>query len=129
MKVFLRWVAAVVAVVVAIVVVPGIQILGGLENWGAIAGFALILALVNMIIKPILKLVSFPITVLTLGLFLLVLNACLLYLSAWIANTFFGMGFTIDNFGSALLAGIIISIVVSVVNTLTGANKSGNKRK
>ncbi|MCL1798893.1 MAG: phage holin family protein [Eggerthellaceae bacterium] len=123
MKLVIRYLATAVAVVAAIWIVPGIEILGGLEDWGAIALFSLILALANMVVKPILKVLSFPITVLTLGLFLLVINAAMLYLASWVASNVFQVEFIIENFGSALLAGLVISIIVSVINAATGANK------
>lgn len=123
MKVILRWLATALAVGVALWLIPGIEILGGIEDWGAIALFALILALINMSVKPILQVLSLPITILTLGIFYLIVNTFMLYLSSWIANGVFHVGFVIDDFGSAFLASIVISIVAGVVNAITGANK------
>ena len=82
--------------------------------------FALILSLVNMSIKPILQLLSLPISVLTLGIFYLVVNTLMLYLAAWMANGLFGVGFWIATFGSAFVASIVISIVSAIVNSIVG---------
>ena len=89
-------------------------------SWVGIALFALILSLVNMSIKPILQVLSLPVTVLTLGIFYLIVNTLLLYLAAWLANGLFGAGFYIASFGSAFVASIVISIVSALVNGLVG---------
>src|SRR5439155_4916020 len=67
------------------------------ENWWKLLGVALILALINSYLKPILKALSFPITLLTMGLFALVLNAALLLLVAFVSDLFH-LGFRIADF-------------------------------
>lgn len=124
MKFLLSCLATALAVAVAIWLVPGIELLGGASAWGAIAIFALVLALLNASIKPILQLLSLPISILTLGIFYLVVNAFMLYAASWIANGIFRVGFIIDSFGSAFVASIVISLVTSIVNGITGAKKS-----
>ncbi len=75
---------------------------------------ALIFTLVNTIIKPIVKIVTFPIYILTLGLFFVIVNAAMLLLTSWISShTSFGL--TIDNFGTAVIASLIISIVAAII--------------
>lgn len=123
MNFVLRWLATALAVATAIAIVPGINLVGGNEAWFAVALFALILALVNTSIKPVLQILSLPVTFLTLGLFYLIVNTGLLYFSAWIANGIFLVGFNIETFGSAFVASIVISIVASIVNSITGAKK------
>lgn len=123
MNFVLRWLATALAVATAIAIVPGIDLIGGNEAWIAVALFALILALINTSIKPILQILSLPVTFLTLGLFYLIVNTGMLYLSAWIANGIFRVGFNIETFGSAFVASIVISIVASIVNSITGAKK------
>ena len=98
--------------------VPGIVIIGGDSAWVAIAIFALFLSLIDISIKPILQLLSLPVSVLTLGLFYLVVNTLLLYIAAWLANGIFQAGFYIDGFGWAFLASIVISIVSALLNSL-----------
>lgn len=71
---------------------------------------ALVLGIVSAFVKPILKVLAFPFILLTLGLFLLVINAAMLGLTAWILGPT-GVGFHVDGFWAAVLGGIIISIV------------------
>ncbi len=120
MSFLIRWLVTAIAVAAAVWLVPGIEIIGGDSAWIGIAIFALILSLVDISVKPLLQLLSLPITVLTLGIFYLVVNTLLLYLAAWLANGLFGVGFWISGFGSAFLASIVISIVSALVNALIG---------
>ena len=120
MSFLIRWIVTAVAVAAAVWLVPGIELIGGDSAWVGIATFALILSLVNISVKPILQLLSLPITVLTLGIFYLIVNTILLYLAAWLANGLFGVGFWISGFGSAFLASIVISIVSAIVNAVVG---------
>lgn len=122
MKFILRCLATAIAVSVVIWLVPGFNVIGGNEAWGAIALFSLILALINSSIKPLLQILSLPISIITLGVFYLVVNTLMLYLATWIANGLFGVGFEISSFGWAFLASIVISIVSGIVNSITGAN-------
>ena len=69
-------------------IVPGINVFGT-ETWAAIALFGLVLALVNMSVKPVLQIISLPATVLTLGIFYLVVNTLMLYLAQWVADGIF----------------------------------------
>jgi len=78
---------------------------------------ALIFGIVNAIVKPILAFFSIPLLLLTLGLFLLVINACMLLLTSWLAGKF-GLGWEVDGFWVALIGAIIVSIVSFLVNAL-----------
>lgn len=116
----IRWLVTAVAVGVAVWLVPGIDIIGGTSAWAGIALFALVLSLVNISVKPVLQVLSLPVTVLTLGIFYLIVNTLMLYVAAWLANGIFQVGFDIATFGSAFVASIVISIVSSIVNALVG---------
>lgn len=118
MMFLIRWLVTAIAAGVAVWLVPGIEIIGGDSAWVAIAIFALFLSLIDMGIKPILQVLSLPITVLTLGIFYLIVNTLLLYLAAWLANGIFGIGFMIMSFGSAFVASIVISLVSALLNAL-----------
>lgn len=121
-----------VGVVVAVLVVPQIvfpaadDLLKLQGNWWHVVVVAVILALINSYLKPILKMLSFPITLLTMGLFAFVLNAVLLLLVAFIADLIdikftiggFPPGFTADSFIGALLGSIVISLVSIVLSML-----------
>jgi putative membrane protein len=74
---------------------------------------ALIFGLVNLVVKPVVKLFALPLLLLTLGLFTLVINALMLMLTSWIA----GESFQVDGFWTAVLGGLIISFVSWGVNT------------
>lgn len=113
-----RWLATAVAVAAAAWLVPGIEIVGGQSALISVALFALVLSLVNIGVKPILQILSLPITFLTLGIFYLVVNALLLYLASALTQGLFGAGIEIFSFLSALVASIVISIVSSIVNSL-----------
>ncbi|MFD9358883.1 phage holin family protein [Streptomyces sp. NPDC060031] len=76
---------------------------------------ALIFGLVNFIVKPVVKLFSLPLFILTLGLFTLVVNALMLLLTSWLAKQF-DLSFHVDNFWTAVIGALIISIVSWAVN-------------
>jgi len=74
---------------------------------------AVVLALINTIVRPVIVLLTLPISMLTLGLFLLVINAAMLYLAAWLVT-----GFDVGGYWDALIASLIISVVVALLNGL-----------
>ncbi|MFE7114728.1 phage holin family protein [Streptomyces sp. NPDC057654] len=71
---------------------------------------ALVFGVVNFVVKPIVKVLSFPLFILTLGLFTLVINALMLLLTSWLAGKL-DLSFHVEGFWSALVGGVIISIV------------------
>lgn len=83
---------------------------------------ALVLGILNAIIRPMLMFFALPLLIVTLGLFTLVINAAVLYLVGLIL----GSHFSVDSFGSAFLGAIIISVVSLVLNVVTG---NRNKRE
>ena len=83
---------------------------------------ALILGAVSSLVKPVLKLVSFPFIILTLGLFLLVINAAMLMLTGWLAEEL-GIGFRVTGFWPAVGGAIVITLVTWVVDRLIGDDK------
>ncbi len=95
---------------------PGIRVRG--DGWIVYAAMALILSIVNLVIRPVLKFFSFPIRVLTLGLFTLVINAFTFWLSSYIAVHYFKVGFHVDDFITAFLGALIVSIVSGVLSWL-----------
>ena len=103
----IRWLLLALAVYVAAELLTGIH----LEGWKSTLIVAAILGLLNLYLRPVLILLALPATILSLGLFLIVINAGLLLLTSWIAEQFEDIRFHVDNFGSALLGAIIISLV------------------
>ena len=119
-----------VGVWAAIQVVPQIDFAFG-NDWWKLLVVALILALVNSYLKPVLKALSFPITLMSLGLFSLVLNALLLLLVAFVSDQV-SLGFSIGGFppdftADAFIGALLGSIIISIVSTLLGMLNTGRK--
>lgn len=117
MSFVIRWLATSVAAAVAIWLVPGISVAGS-SLLGTSVALGLVLSLIDVSVKPIMQTLSIPFTILTLGVFYLIVNTLMLYLATWIANGLFGAGIVIAGFGSAFLASIIISVVASATSGL-----------
>jgi putative membrane protein len=105
----LRWLLNTLALFLVANVVPNFYYRG----WIALAIAALVLGLLNAIVRPILLVLTFPLTVVTLGLFLFVLNAIMLEITAAIVP-----GFEIDGFGWAILGAIVLALVSLVTNRI-----------
>ena len=83
------------------------------EGFGTIVGAGLFLALVNMALKPILVVLSFPATIISLGLFMLVLNGFLILIASWLYHPLY-----VKNLGVAIVAGIIVGLVNFLVSKI-----------
>ncbi|HOC22032.1 MAG: phage holin family protein [Chloroflexi bacterium] len=114
MKLLIRWAISAFSIYVADWLVSGIRVEN--DGWWLYAVMAVILGLVNAFIRPILKLLTCPLIILTLGLFTLVINGLSLWAAAGLANVF-GVGFFVDGFWSAFFGALIISIVSVLLNT------------
>ncbi|WP_043676112.1 phage holin family protein [Streptomyces xylophagus] len=78
---------------------------------------AVVFGLVNFLVKPIVKVLTFPLFILTLGLITLVVNALMLMLTSWLADRF-DLSFHVDGFWTAVLGGLIISVVSWALNVV-----------
>lgn len=116
MKLLLRWLISAVAVVAAVLIVPGIDASG--KGWVGVLIMAAVLGVVNATVRPILKLLTLPITAMTLGLFLLVINGFTFWLAARITDRLFDANFVVDGFFDAILGGIIVSIVSMILDRI-----------
>src|SRR5579872_2111452 len=116
MELLLRWVITALALFVAAWFVPGIRVEG--QGWSAFIVMAVILGLVNAVIRPVLKLLSCPLIILTLGLFVLVINGITLLLASAIAVDWFHVGFYVDGFWAAFVGALIVSVVSVVLNAV-----------
>jgi putative membrane protein len=96
--------------------------LGFTGEWWKFLLVAVIFSLINSYIRPILRILTFPITIVTMGLFLLVINALLLMLVGAISEQL-TLGFTVSDFWAALLGSIVISIVGFVLSMVIGASR------
>jgi putative membrane protein len=109
-----------VAVLVATQVVPGIEYRG----WEGLLAATLLLGLLNAFVRPLLLLLSLPLVVLSLGLFLWVINAALLYFVGWLV-----VPFDVTSFGSALGGAAVISIVATLLGGALGVNNTRVQRR
>lgn len=112
-----RWFVTAFAAAVAIAIIPGFTPVGG---WVGVLSVAFMLALVNATVKPIMQALALPLTIITLGIFHLVINALALELASYLSMGIFGSGIYIASFGSALFGAIVISIVSSITEGATG---------
>jgi putative membrane protein len=101
-----RWIASALAVGLAVYLLPGLEYDGRISTLFVVA---LILGLVNAVVRPIIKALACGIIVLTLGLALFVINAAMLYLTSYIVGEF-GYGFHVRNFVSAIIGSLVISV-------------------
>jgi putative membrane protein len=97
--------------------------------WWTLIVVAAILGLANATVGNVLKLLSLPLMIFTLGLFGIVINALMLQFAAWLSNGMFGTGFYVDGFWPAFWAAIIISIVSAVLGGILGVNDKDRSSK
>ena len=116
MRLILRLIINAVALWVAVRLVPGISFDG---NPALLVVVALVFGVINTIVKPIVTLFSLPAVLLTLGLFLLVINALMLWFTGWL-STQLGLGFHVDGFVAAFLGAILVSLVAWALSTFIG---------
>lgn len=121
MKLLVRWVIASLALFAAAWLVPGIRVTG--NGWIVYAVMAVILGLVNAIVRPLLKFLTCPLIILTLGLFVLLINGLTLWLASAIAASWFQVGFYVDGFGAAFLGALIVSVVTVILSALVREDK------
>ncbi|HLN78406.1 MAG TPA: phage holin family protein [Nocardioidaceae bacterium] len=117
---FLLWMFVnAVALAVAAWLIEGIRVTGATTEDQVITlvVVALIFGVINAFLAPIIKLLSLPFIILTLGLFLIVINALMLMLTSWISEQI-GFGFVVDGFWTAVLGAIVITIATWVLEVL-----------
>jgi putative membrane protein len=107
----LTWLVTAVSLIVTAYIVPGFTV----TSFGAALLASVVLGLVNAIVKPILVILTLPLTILTLGLFLFVVNA----ITIWLAGAL-TPGFTVTGLLPALLGSIVLTLVASGINFLVG---------
>ena len=100
---------------VATRIVPGVSYTGG---WIPLLGVALVFGVVNAFVRPIARILTFPIVILTLGLFLLVINGFMLWLTSALSDAL-ELGFHVRGFTAAFLGALVVSIVSGVLSLMT----------
>jgi putative membrane protein len=116
-RLIVSWLITAAALVAAAYLVPGITVTGN-DGLVVVLVMAVILGLVNVLIKPALSLLSCGLIVLTMGLFLVVINALSLWLASWIAQNVFNVGFVVNGFWPAILGSIVVSIVSFILSSI-----------
>ncbi|MCX7996167.1 MAG: phage holin family protein [Patescibacteria group bacterium] len=110
MKILLNVLVSAIAVYVTVWLLPGAEI----TSLGDTLIVAIVLGIVNMFVKPVISVLTLPITILTLGLFSLVVNALIILLVDWLVP-----GFTVDGFLWALAFALVLSMVNAFFNKIT----------
>ena len=103
----MKWISSILVNSLVLIVVAGYFESFHLEGVGAAIVASFILSILNVLVKPILVLLTLPVTIISLGLFLFVINA----ITLWITQSIMGPSFVIDGFGVAIIAAIVISIL------------------
>ena len=111
------------ALYAAVFVVPGIDFVG---EWWKLLLVALAFSLLNTYLRPILRILTLPISVITLGLFLLVINAGMLLLTSAISDQL-RLGFSVADFGAAFLGAIVVAIVGWALSMVVGVGRMPGK--
>ncbi len=114
MKIILKWLIVTISILAASYLIPGVIVA---SVWTALI-LAVVLGLINLVIKPVLILITLPINILTLGLFTLVINALLIMLASWMVK-----GFEIGGFWNALIFSIVVSLFSYVLSKLLDPSK------
>ena len=110
MYTILRYLGTVAAIILTVYIVPGVSVSGG---WETILLAALVWSVIIIIIRPILRILTLPITIITFGLFSLVLNAALFY-----AMTLIVPGFEVAGFWAAFLGALVLSIITWLIHLI-----------
>jgi putative membrane protein len=104
MEIIINWFISALVIIVAAYVLPGVHV----ANFTAALVTAVVLGIINVLIKPLLIILTLPITIITLGLFMLVINALMILLASSIVP-----GFVVDGFWWALIFSIVLSLIYS----------------
>jgi putative membrane protein len=116
-RMILRWAINAVAIYVAV----GTGWIKGIDaqatSWWAILGLALVFSLINALLRPLLKFLTCPLIILTLGLFTLAINTALFWLTGLVGN-FFNIGFTVAGFWPAFWGGLVVGLISAVLTLL-----------
>ena len=108
-KFFIKWILYIMSVIFTAWLIPGIKV----DNFISAMFVCIILALINTFIKPLIEIIAFPVTVITLGIFSLAINALMFMLTRYIVQ-----GFEVESFFSALLGSVLLSVLSLAVSKL-----------
>ena len=112
MRLIAKWILSAVALLCVAYLYSGVQV----HSFGAALGAAFVIGLLNVVLRPVLVILTLPVTILTLGLFLFIINA----LMFWAASGLLGDGFQVRGFGAALLGSLLYSALGLVIESALG---------
>lgn len=120
MRLLIRWGINTVAIVAAAYLLPQVQI----DGWKAALVAGLLLGFLNTFVRPVFRLLALPLSIVTLGLFILVVNGFVIYILDWLMSDL-----EIQGFVWAIVAAVIVSIVTTIINVALGTGKGRKKRQ
>jgi putative membrane protein len=120
MPFLVRWLVNAAALWVATVIVPGVSYSGGPLP---LLGVALVFGVVNAVIRPVAKILTFPIIILTLGIFALVINGLMLMLTSALSSAL-GLGFHVSGFWAAFWGALVVSFVSTILSLFIRDSRS-----
>jgi len=125
-RLVIRWLISAAAIGIVAWLLPGIEV--GHGPTAVVTAFvgAGFLGLLNLLVKPVLALLSCPLILFSLGLFLFVINAAMLLLASSLSQAM-GFGFRVDGWGSALLGSILITIAAWILSAFVGPHRKKEK--
>jgi putative membrane protein len=109
MKILIKWLVMTASIMITAYLLPGVSV----QNFGTALVTALVLGLINAVLRPILVVLTFPFTIITLGLFIFVLNGLLVLLTSAIVT-----GFSVMNIWWAMLFSIVFSVISFVLHQI-----------
>jgi putative membrane protein len=115
----IRWLVNAVALAVAAFLLPGLRLE---QDLGSLLAVAAVFGIVNALVRPLLTVLSCPLVVVTLGLFVFVINGLMLLLTGWISRQY-GLGFEVEGFWTAVLGGIIVGLVSTAATLVVGTRE------
>ena len=127
MRLLLRWAITAAALAVAVLVVPGITV--GHDAILAVAVTAIVVGLVNVFVRPVMAALGCGLIVLTLGLFLLVINGLALWLAAYISQHWLHVSFHVSGFWAAFFGALIVSVVSWLLSLAVKDQLKGRKTR
>lgn len=113
-KAFIKWIMNTISIMLAVKFVPGISYSG---KWWGILLVSVLFGLVNIFIRPLVKLFTFPLLILTLGIFTFIINAMMLSATSWLSEKF-ALGFYVAGFKAAFWGAVVISIANTILSCL-----------
>lgn len=120
MRLLIRWAINTIAIVTATYVLPAVT----LSSWKSALIAGLLLGILNTLVRPIFRLLTLPINIATLGLFMLITNGLILKILDWLMD-----GLEIKGFFWAIVAAAIIAVITTVVNILVGNDDKRSKKR